>query len=156
MTIAIAQRIKSGIEPDNAKSDLAGTVIGRLYLNKEIQKHHFEAAEHFAADLDRWLSISGIGRGTARGSSLMTLMSGTFGSSMPADPPQEVIERSKKCVEAARTFLRVNIGPDEYFATMNAMESVLIRDELPSPGSVHVLRSALNILARHYRLAAHA
>lgn len=154
MAAAISQRIKAGIKPDMAKSDLAGTVIGKLYLTGQIQRHHFDAAEHFALDCDRWLSISGLGRGTAQGSSLMITMMGKGGITCSSDPPPEVIDRAKNNIESAKSFLRVNLAPDEYFACMNALDRVLVRDETPAPGSIAILRSSLNILARHYRLAA--
>lgn len=53
VVIDARQRI-FGMTEDQAKSDLAGTLLGRLYMAKHITKQQFEAGERYAHDVWRY------------------------------------------------------------------------------------------------------
>lgn len=151
MAVAIWQRVKLGMTEEAARSDLGGFLIGRMHQAKLIQRHHLEAAERYHADMERWIGLNGIGRGTAKTSKLFEMIGGM---SLAGEPDDETIRRAKSAVAEAQGAV-LNGSSLEGRQAIDLLNKVIVRDEGPTTMNDHVLgliRLALNILARHYRV----
>lgn len=150
MSVAIAQRMKLGLDEKAAKSDLAGFTIGRLHQAGQVQKHHLEAAERYHADVERWSVLNGIGRGTPAVSKVFEMIGGM---SLAGDPDPEVILKARRAVQDAHTAIRTAF-PVNGDRVIGFLQAVIIRDDQISmtEAAIGSLREALNVLARHYRV----
>ena len=151
MSVAVSQRMRLGLMEEAAKSDLAGFWVGRCHQQGTLQKHHLEAAERYHADMERWIALNGIGRGTARTSSLSEWIGGM---SVSGEPDPEVIHKAKMAVHEAQGAICRHM-PVEGRRVVNLLNQVIVRDEAPTTATeafLGVLREALNLLARHYRV----
>ncbi len=145
VVIDARQRI-FGMTEDQAKSDLAGTLLGRLYMAKHITKQQFEAGERYAHDVWRY-SVTVLGVTPTVQAQNMLKVKGHQGDD--DDTAQRRIDRITAAWVATETVLGTcPIGSKATLRSVCVTEEDACGDMPMS--QMALLRRGLASLARHY------
>lgn len=130
---------------EQAKSDLAGSILGRLFMAKYITKAQFEAGERYAYDVWRY-SVTVLGVTPTVQAQNMLKVRGHQGDD--DETAQRRIDRITAAWVATETVLAMcPIGTKPTMRTVCVTED--LAGELPK-SQIGLLRHGLGALARHY------
>lgn len=155
MGVALNQRIRMGVDPNVAKDPLYGFALGRLRSTNALSQQQYETGQKFQSVVERYLSLNGLSRGTARSASLAEMMSGM---SCVTEPTEEQIADIRNDYKLTMAALQNGLMREDFHDAVNILMQVVIRDEDISGGPyqysnrIGLLRYGLNVLARHYRI----
>ena len=147
--IDMRQRLH-GLSPEDAKTELAGYVLGRMRLDRAINEVELEAGNRYAKDMARYYRLTGITAPSPRAQSLFSI-AGHEGEISPERATQ-AREASNNMMKLEGVLLRLPNGPRVKTTVFNVcfMDHDNLRD-MPS----HMfgwLHCGLRALAIHYGL----
>lgn len=142
IAIAANNRVRLGVPAEDARSQLAGSVFGRLCLQQEINRAHYEAGCRFGAVVVRYARIMGYRSPNPRSLDLM-LPAGS-GADGPIDDPDEIAKARRQYEDL---FTALNDAPDGK-RYLKALKICILQDQHADLGD---LRCGLNILCRLWR-----
>ena len=139
-----------GLSPEDAKSDLAGFVLGRMRLDKAINEVELKAGERYAEDMARYYRLTGLAAPSPRAQSLFSVRG--HDGEVTEEQATSARAASNKMMELEGILLRLPNGPRVKTTVFNVcfMDHDNLRD-MPS----HMfgwLHCGLLALAIHYGL----
>lgn len=149
-TVVDMRQRQYGLNETDAKSALAGFVLGRMRLDKAINEVEFEAGQRYAEDMARYYRMVGIPAPSPRAQSLFSVK-GHDGDITP-EQAKSARDASNRMMEMEDVLLRLHDGPRVKTTVFNVcvMDFDNLRD-MPS----HMfgwLHCGLRALAMHYGL----
>lgn len=139
---AARNRIRMGVHPDDVRSQLAGSVFGRLRLDGTITQAQYNAGCNFASIVRRYERIMGIPSANARSASLAGMVGG---GSCETPEDEEAVQRARRAYEDAFCAVTEYHEGRDY---MKALKLCILQDQPCDLGS---LRCGLNLLAHLWR-----
>lgn len=136
---AAANRIRMGVDPRDARSQLAGSVLGRLCLQREISRGQYEAGCRFAATVVRYARIMGLASPNPRSLDLLGVGGPDHGE--PLDDAERIAKARRHYEDM---FTALNDAPDGR-RYLHALKTCILQDRHAELGDV---RCGLNILCR--------
>jgi hypothetical protein len=149
-TVLDMRQRQHGLDEKDAKSALAGFVLGRMRLDKSINEVEFKAGERYAEDMARYYRLTGIAPPSPRAQSLFSI-AGHDGD-VSEDQARRAREAANKMMALEGVLLRLPDGPRVKTTVFNVclMDFDNLRDmPLHMFGWLH---SGLRALAIHYGL----
>lgn len=132
---------------DKARDPKAGYVFGRLSLTKAIRPEQYEAGEKWTRLFVRHAKIMGIPM-----PSFPSIMAGNVAGGISHwEPEDEEVFKIRREFEDMNRELSDKL-PGEYLEAQRALMGVCILDKEPDMKRLGVLRVALNVLARMWKI----
>lgn len=132
---------------DKARDPRAGYTFGRLALSKEITQEQFRAGEEWTKLFVRHAKIMGIPM-----PSFPSIMAGNIAGGISHwEPDDEEVFKVRRDFENMNRDLADNL-PGDYLEAQRALMGVCILDNYPDMKRMGVLRVALNVLARMWKI----
>lgn len=136
---ATRNRIRMGVRPGDARSQLAGSVFGRLSLQQEINARQYEAGCRFGVAVIRYAKVMGFASPNPR--SLDMLMLGSGGHGEESDDAEAIAKARRRYEDM---FTALNDAPDGK-RYLRVLKTCILQDQHVDLGD---LRCGLNILCR--------
>lgn len=149
-TVVDMRKRLHGLSEKDAKSSLAGFVLGRMLIDKAINDVEFEAGERYAEDMARYYRLTGIPAPSPRAQSLFSV--GGYEGDISAERAAQARAASNRMMELEGVLLRLTDGPRVKTTVFNVcfMDLENLRD-MPSH-MFNWLHCGLRALALHYGL----
>lgn len=141
IAVASRNRIRMGVHPDEVRSQLAGSVLGRLRLQGNINTEQYEAGVRFGRLVQRYAAIMGIPLPNPRSAGL-ALLGGQ--ETIPEAHEDDVME-TRRDYEAVFSVIMDHRDGRAY---MQALKSCILADQQATLGD---LRCGLNVLCHLWR-----
>lgn len=149
----------SGLSDKYLRDPLAGYAFGRLKLREEINMAQFDSGAKFAGLIMRAKVHGGFHTDFAKASAVYSMAGGSLGSFFD---PDNAAEDTANAIKAEKAFLSAAnkvidaLGYTEGRLACSILRAVLLDDSYPdrqlNPRNVTLIRSALNVLGRHFKI----
>jgi hypothetical protein len=144
-TVVSTRQRLFGLSEADAKEGYAGSVVGRLVLNKVIRRDQYDAAKRYLEVRNAYHRAIGAPPDFTQPR-----------DALPAsDDPEKAWKafcgHARRAHEAMMRVLRDLIASERSPAPMSALDTILVKD-CHEPSLIGPLRSALNALGRHFGL----
>ena len=152
LEVAIRNRLKDMVHPDDARNQLTGSPFGRLCWRGDITRQQYDSGVAWAYTIHRYSQVVGLGTGLPKTSGVYSEMV-AYGLSTDPEPDLKAVEELKSEVNNLRREIYDHCSAYAQ-AAISVLRDVILADRHErtlSGKELGNLRCALNALVRHYR-----
>jgi hypothetical protein len=152
LEVAIRNRLKDMVHPDDAKNQLTGSAFGRLCWRGDISRQQYDSGVAWAYTVHRFNQVVGFGAGLPKTSGVYSEMV-SYGLSTDPDPDLKAVEELKSEINNIRREIRDHCSAYAA-AALSVLRDVILADRHErslNAKELGNLRCGLNALVRHYR-----